>query len=609
MGNNTSSLPDSVIDDSPILTTQDWSLHHAESTDHGPLSVFIGQKTSQDSNLLLLAKGLKQYRHPSILKYYACAPNVGQIYLFTEKVCPLSLVRTQQNPFSTGLGIFQVCQAIKFLHETGRVTHGNINENCLFVTPSGEWKLSGLDNVQLISQAPANSSENRDILALGILITELLSRFTDRESQEFNEFAKSNLLLPDLSRRPSISQILAQPYFQQDYILILQYLKDLTLKSENDKEEFFSTIGDRLMSIPQQVLGQHFAKPLLSRYVMMDFTAREKLVPRILQPESVHPDAIFSDEYFSEYVVPEVKTLFLVYDSGIRLILLENFSSFCKSIDTATLEEDILPALLLGLKDTSPLIVSQTLRSLADIVPILGPEKVIGKNTSRIFCDGSPSRRINKESYNISWKPQPMGGAQAHSSEGENLPRTILPTSHVIKSFDDHRFPPVGAETEEEDLRLEESANNLEEWDNWGEEATSGDDQDNIGDNALNQITLSSIPPPSNKPVIVVESKKLQDDGDVPNLDGKMQLRPLQSQQPLLPQLAAAKDVEAKEELDFFADMTPDIPTQTSVLDKIEKAISNKKMEKFAAVLDDRDECQGWGEEEEGQGGWTDDGW
>ena len=31
-------------------------------------------------------------------------------------------------------------------------------------------------------------------------------------------------------------------------------------------------------------------------------------------------------------------------------------------------------------------------------------------------------------------------------------------------------------------------------------------------------------------------------------------------------------------------------------------------MEKFAAVLDDRDECQGWEAEEEGQG-WTDDGW
>ena len=117
----------------------------------------------------------------------------------------------------------------------------------------------------------------------------------------------------------------------------------------------------------------------------------------------------------------------------------------------------------------------------------------------------------------------------------------------------------------------------FKEWDNWGEEATSGDDQETVTDNALNQITLSSIPPPSNKPVIVVESKKLQDGGDSPSLDGKVQLRPLPTQ-PLLPQVAAAKDVAAKEEPDFFADMTPDIPTQTSVLDKIEKAISNQKV-------------------------------
>ena len=36
-------------------------------------------------------------------------------------------------------------------------------------------------------------------------------------------------------------------------------------------------LGDRLFTIPQQVLGQHFAKPLLSRYVMMDLTARYTL--------------------------------------------------------------------------------------------------------------------------------------------------------------------------------------------------------------------------------------------------------------------------------------------------------------------------------------------
>ena len=91
--------------------------------------------------------------------------------------------------------------------------------------------------------------------------------------------------------------------------------------------------------------------------------------------------------------------MFLVYDTGIRLVLLEHFQhyaafignlklmfiplSLCLSLarvlstikknaslrfrwltdlDKTTLEDDILPALLLGLKDTNPKIVSQTLR-------------------------------------------------------------------------------------------------------------------------------------------------------------------------------------------------------------------------------------------------------
>ena len=47
-------------------------------------------------------------------------PACLSIYL-SVKVCPISLVRSQQNPYSTGLGIFQICQAVKFLHETGRI--------------------------------------------------------------------------------------------------------------------------------------------------------------------------------------------------------------------------------------------------------------------------------------------------------------------------------------------------------------------------------------------------------------------------------------------------------------------------------------------------------
>jgi len=602
MGQNASTLPDSVIDDSPILTTQDWSLHHAESTDHGPLSVFIAPKSSQDSNLSLLAKGLKLYRHPSILKYYAWAPNANQIYLFTEKACPISLVRSQQNPYSTGLGLFEICQAIKFLHETGEVIHGNIKENCVFVTPAGDWKLAALENVQKVADLKAanvtkESELRKDIFSLGLLITELLSRFTDSDSQQFLEYAKSNLLLPDFNRRPDICQVLDHAFFKQEYILILTYLKNLTLKSDKEKEEFFGGLGDTLMSIPQQVLGQHFAKPLLSRYVMMDLTARTALIPRILQPRTVNPDAVFEEEYFVDFVVPQIKTLFLVHDYSIRLILLDNFCKFCTSIDNGSLEEDFLPSIIVGLKDTNPVIVSQTLRCLADIVPILGPEKVIGKNVSRVFSDGSPSRKVNKETINITWNSGNKSGGQTDVLRRQLGEEARDGSYHL-------RVPPIGAEMEEE-----------AGWESWGEEESSmqasGADADRSviediiadlkNDNENLLLAAASASRPTDDVMLVSPSTlqysvKYKDEkvcDDISKLDVKTASLPAANQKP-------------EDDVDFFADMTPDIPKNRDDLQILEQAIDKERkislsqIGKFAASTTalDASEGEGWGDDD-----------
>ena len=97
-------------------------------------------------------------------------------------------------------------------------------------------------------------------------------------------------------------------------------------------------------------------------------------------------------------------------------------------------------------------------RSLADIVPILGPEKVIGKNTSRIFSDGSPSRRVNRESINISWKPQQPIGINALENNGSvSFARNDSGAAFAQAWSDDERMPPIGAEMDDE-----VEANNLE---------------------------------------------------------------------------------------------------------------------------------------------------
>ena len=56
------------------------------------------------------------------------------------------------------------------------------------------------------------------------------------------------------------------------------------------------------------------------------------------------------------------------------------------------LEEEVLPLLLLGIRDLNDQLVADSLRALAEVVPILGASKVIGKNRRKILSDGAPGK-------------------------------------------------------------------------------------------------------------------------------------------------------------------------------------------------------------------------
>ena len=50
----------------------------------------------------------------------------------------------------------------------------------------------------------------------------------------------------------------------------------------------------------------------------------------------------------------------------------------------------VLPEVLVGLKDTRGEVVSATLHTLAELVPLLGPEAVIGTSRRQVFVDSQP---------------------------------------------------------------------------------------------------------------------------------------------------------------------------------------------------------------------------
>lgn len=199
--------------------------------------------------------------------------------------------------------------------------------------------------------------------------------------------------------RPLLSAIQLHNYFTHDFVIIHGFLSELALKTQPAKQEFFKTLNEKLKQFDENTIGSHLSELLLSRLVLLDSAAQFYLVPFLLKPQNLEDDeettideGLFSVPAFVKFLVPKLKQVFRVLDVQIRLILLEHFHLYVNTFTKEELIEDILPQLLLGIKDTNDLLASRTLICLADLIPILGASQVIGKNRRKLFADGRPQQ-------------------------------------------------------------------------------------------------------------------------------------------------------------------------------------------------------------------------